>query len=334
MPYGNAGAAPMLQYSLPDGIPSKGRSVITLHNCRYIAIDGLKISDTTMDSNDHTITAQVGYAVVLINSVGITLSNLDISLVGIGIAIGGDSNLVRNCRIQNLRMVVNNRTRLNDDYGAVAIVVGGAQNKITHNLFMNCRAASFDYQFDGGAIEIFGPATNGNRIENNLAINCNGFMECGSARGGESNNNLVKGNVLINNGLLCYIHRSGDFGLSVNNLQFLNNLVIETVQQLTKPSYLLGIGAGEAMSKKIILFKQNICWLTSGIDVIPAGNKAFNAKQFEHEENIYYLKAGRLNFQELPSETVLTNQSLKLADLLPPSFYHSFGWLFPYLEAQ
>lgn len=199
---------------------------------------------------------------------------------------------------------------------------------------MNCWAASYDYRYDGGAIEIFGPATNDNRIVNNLAINCNGFMECGSATGGESNNNLVTGNVLINNGLLCYIHRSGDFGLSVNNLQFVNNLVIETVQRLSKPSYLLGIGDGNTAAQNIIQLKQNIFWLASGIDVIQAGSSAFGAKQFAHEGNIYYLKAGRLNFQKLASEMVLTKPSLKLAELLPASFYQSFDWLFPFLEAQ
>src|SRR5207249_2272724 len=144
----------------------------------------------------------------------------DISLVGVGVEVHGDFNTITTSKFGNLRMVNNTPVSVNgnDDYGANPLVVSGNDNTVSYNSFKDCWATSFDYGYDGGAVELFGGYSR-NKILYNTAINCNGFMEIGSSTGGTASDNLIAYNLLINNGLLTWANIGGSFGVSVINLQ-------------------------------------------------------------------------------------------------------------------
>lgn len=307
--YGSSSAKPIFQYALPDSKSNAARNAIYMYQQSYIEIIGIQITDTTMNPNDHTITSNVGYGVSMDQSNNVKLRNLDISLVGVGVSWDGSSNnLMDSCKVYNLRMVRNTPTSVNnnDDYGANGIVVGGSNNIVTHNLFQDCWAMSYDYGWDGGAVEMFGSSINNNTFMYNTSINNNGFTEIGSNAGGTCNNMLVAYNLLINNGSLAYLQNSGAFAISINNLQFYNNNIVETVNQLTKPTYMLGMQATSSTSN-IIVLKNNIFWLNSGISIISSGSASkFINGQMQHQNNLYHvMNGGAVNYSLDPSEVLL-----------------------------
>ncbi|MGC8751734.1 T9SS type A sorting domain-containing protein [Hydrotalea sp.] len=309
--YGSATAPPVFQYALPDSKSNAARNAIYMYQQSYIEINGIKITDTTMNPNDHTITSNVGYGVSMDQCNYVKLRNLDISLVGVGVSWDGSSNnLMDSCKVYNLRMVRNTPTSVNnnDDYGANGIVVGGSNNIVTHNLFQDCWAMSYDYGWDGGAVEMFGSAINNNTFMYNASINNNGFTEIGSNAGGTCNNMVVAYNLLINNGSLAYLQNSGAFAITINNLQFYNNNIVETVNQLTLPTYMLGMQATSSI-QNIIILKNNVFWLNTGISVISSGSASkFTNGQMVHQNNLYHIiNGGKTNFNLDPTETLLGN---------------------------
>ncbi len=303
--YGTSQNLPVFQYG------STGSSVIYLYQRQYVVIDGFKITDNTMDVNNHSMTAKVGYGIDLDQSNYITLRNLDVSLVGVGVSVGGNNNAISNCKFQNMRMV-RNTSGGDDDYGANGLVIGGANNSITNNSFKDLWATSYDYGYDGGAVEVYGSATGNNTIMYNTVANCNGFMEVGSGSGGSCNNALIAYNLIVNCGLLVYIQNGSTFTISVSNMQFYNNNIVETVKQYTKPSSMIGM-AGSPTAQGIVVVKNNIFWLSSGINVV--GSSKLNSGQLTHNNNIYLLVGGNLGFtahsteMQLPSSTALFNNT-------------------------
>ncbi len=319
MSYGDPTMRPLFQYPLPDNNPQPNRVAIRLYKSSYVVISGISIADTTMDIRDHSAIANVAYAVSLDKCSNVTLNNVDVSLVGIGIEIKGDNNLVSNCKIHNLRMIVNTPNNENDDYGAVAVVLGGSNNKIENNVFMNCWGTSVDFGYDGGGIEVFGNQASNNRIENNIVINCNGFMEFGSNSGGLCTNTVITNNFLINNGLIFYIHNGGAFNLAVSKLNFNNNIIAETANLFTRQSYLIGIGPNRPDKNDIINIKNNLFLIYTESDLLASKLKPFAKNKFTHTGNIYYLKGGKLNFDPEKSEVILDSDPVLKFDELKSS---------------
>ncbi len=134
--------------------------LISLTGSKYIVIDGFKLLDIAMSPADHSVPAHFAYAIGIDNSPNCTIQNCDISLVGVGIQVMGTSNncLITGNYMHNLRMVVNTPGG-DDDYGANPIILETSGNKITYNRFEECWASSYDYGFDGGAIEFYGSAS-------------------------------------------------------------------------------------------------------------------------------------------------------------------------------
>jgi hypothetical protein len=62
-------------------------------------------------------------------------------------------------------------------------------NTITNNYFHDCWANSYDYTYDGGAVEFYGSGSSNNFIGYNTFYDCNGVVENGSGNGGTINNN-------------------------------------------------------------------------------------------------------------------------------------------------
>ncbi len=283
--------------------------IINITNKQYIVIDGIKIIDNSISTTDHSIQAKISYAINLENSPNCSIKNCDISLVGVGIAVlaGSDNTTITGNYMHNMRMVRNTPTSVNpdDDYGANPMVIGSSNNRITNNRFEECWALSYDYGYDGGAVELFGATMNNNMVMYNTAINCNGFMEIGSSSNGTAQNNIVAYNKIINCGIIGVYQNGSTFSVSVNNLQYYNNTVVETVKQYSQPSVMFWMaGTGSA---GMVVVKNNIFWLSSGVNV---ASSKFNSGQMVHSNNIYRMSSGSLGITLNNSELLSTNASL------------------------
>jgi parallel beta-helix repeat protein len=270
--------------------------VINLYNVQHVIIDGIKIIDHSISKTDHSITAKISYAINVEKSTHCTIRNCDISLVGIGISVtqGSDYTTIQGNHIHNLRMVRNTQLAVNsnDDYGANPVVIGSSNNKVINNYFEECWANSYDYGYDGGAIELFGNEMNGNEFMYNTALNCNGFLEVGSSEVGHAKDNVIAYNKIINCGIIGYYHSTSSYKVNIQNLQYYNNTVVETIQQFTKPAYLFAMqGDGQ---KGMIVVKNNIFWLTSGVKF---ASIQFINGQMIHEQNIFNLMNQHDNFR-------------------------------------
>ena len=152
------------------------------------------------------------------------------SLIGTGIfAVNGvGHHLIDRNTIYNLRMIVNDIGGYND-YGANPITLSACNNTITNNTFYGAWAKSYDFTYDGGAIEFYdnGVGVSNNFIAYNTIYDCNGTMEIKGA----CNNNTIAYNKFVNNYSLTY------FQSSCTGWKFYNNVIIET-----KPS-MLGVAS-------------------------------------------------------------------------------------------
>jgi hypothetical protein len=290
--YGNYGSG---------NLPEFNKTVININNNEFIVIDGIKITDKSIDRKDHSIQANIRYAININNSPNCTIKNCDISLVGIGISVtkGSDYTTVTGNNIYNLRMVRNTPAIVNadDDFGANPMVIGSSNNTISYNRFEDCWALSYDYGYDGGAVEFFGDTMNNNKILYNTAINCNGFIEIGSNTKGIANDNIIGYNKIINCGNLGVYHIGATFTVAINNLQYYNNNVVETIQQFTQPTLLFWMD--DIGTPGMIVLKNNIFWLSSGIGF---ATSKFDLGQIIHTNNIYRMSSGTLGITLESSE--------------------------------
>jgi hypothetical protein len=302
MPYGS-GYPPVFQYNLtnPAESSSVNRMIIRLNQVNNVVIDGFELTDYSIPEFDHSVTANVGYGVYIYKGQGDNgnnnvIKNVTISRVGAGIAIdGGSHNTLTGCTIKNLRMVINTPNTSWDDYGAVGIMLAGSDNTITKNQIKDCWGNSFDYQFDGGGIEMYGPSSN-NRILYNTAIGNLGWMEFGSPTGGDAVNNLVAYNLLINNGNVCWINTGNGFTVNVQGLQLFNNNIIETTKpRLPDVTSLIGIFTRPSLSN-VINMKNNIFWVTTSVNITDPVTQPFNGPQLVHQNNLYHLNGGSPGF--------------------------------------
>ena len=316
MPYGS-GNAPAFQYNLANTTESLiyNRVIIRLYQANYVVIDGFEMKDATMSEIDHNLTANVGYGVYMYNSSQNVIKNLTISRLGAGVAIdGGSYNTITDCNISNLRMIINTPGIMWDDFGANGIIVKGSDNTITHNHIQECWAESYDYYFDGGAIEMYGPVSN-NKILYNTASENLGFMEFGSGSGGQALNNVIGYNLLTNNGHVFWINTEGVYSLDVRNLQFYNNNIIEThAPRLTDIRNLIGISTTPTAST-VLTMKNNIFWLTTSSNITDPVAQPFNGPQLIHQSNLYHLSGGSMGYSLDPSERNLNQGDQLFTDI-------------------
>ena len=283
--------------------------IINIYNKQYIVIDGFKIIDRSISETDHTVQAKISYAINIENSPYCTIRNCDISRVGVGISVTAGSNytnIIGNY-MHNMRMVRNTPTTVNpdDDYGANPMVIGTSNNLISNNRFEECWALSYDYGYDGGAVEFFGANMNNNKVIYNTAINCNGFIEIGSNTNGLAENNIIAYNKIINCGILGVYQNGATFTVAVKNLQYYNNTIVETIKQYAKPSVLFWMaGTG---TPGMVTVKNNIFWLSSGVNV---ASSKFNTGQMIHTNNIYRMSSGLLGMTLNSSEILSNNASI------------------------
>ena len=307
MGYG-AGNAPKLQYNVASPTEQNvyDRTVIRLNQANYIVIDGLELTDDYVPWWNHNVNANVGYGIYIYGPNGNgshnVIKNVTMSKLGCGVSIdGGSYNTITDCTIMNLRMILNTPDVAWDDFGAMGIMVGGSNNTITRNIIQECYSNSYDYQIDGGAIEMYGAVSNNKIMYNKCSENL-GFMEFGSSSGQQALNNVVGYNLLINNGHVFWINTNNGYGVDVRNLQFYNNNVIEThAPRLPDVRNLIGI-ASTPWIPNVLTMKNNIFWIATGSNVTDPNIQPFNGPQLIHQSNVYRLSGGLMGFNMDGSE--------------------------------
>jgi len=211
------------------------------------------------------------------------IRNNEITAVGEGLKIHGSYNLITGNTIHDLRIVVNTPGG-DDDYGAVGVWLFAGNNEVAYNRIINCKAESFDYGADGGAVEIWANAdvaVDNNFIHHNYAQGNKGFSEFGG-QGGTSSNTVIAYNVMLDNDRPISIHMGGTFAIEVEGLLFENNTVVDTRQVDTFTAFAFTNGAPTPQTLNI---RNNIFWL---------GNyQKFTlqaANGFAHSYNLFYFK--------------------------------------------
>jgi hypothetical protein len=297
--------------------------LIYIVNCTNITFSTIKICDTTISNTDRTIPSKITIAFQLANNTtGTVIKKCVMDRIGFGIYITASSsgNIIDSCDIGNLRMIRNTPTTINpdDDYGGVPIQISSSNNKFTNNYLHDCWSVSYDYGYDGGGVEFFeeGDTVENNIIAYNTFYDCNGTFEHGSNSDGIANypirNNKIYYNKIINCSSLFYINNNGQYKTYVDNLQFYNNIVIQTVTSRTGTTRLGSMAVNETRTG-IVVFKNNIFQVSNGAAIVRSSQ--WTTGQLIHTNNLYKLSGGSVtNFPLDPTEissqnTIWTNTS-------------------------
>ncbi len=141
--------------------------------------------------------------------------------------------------------------------------------------FVNCRAPSYDFGHDGGAVELYGNLTNVN-VHHNYSTGGDGFLEMG---GGSANNVTVAYNVSDNDyNQLILVHLTGTWASTMSNFKVENNTIVKTISAWKILNF------DGAPSPSTFYFRNNVVYSTqAGV----ANNAAFT-----HANNLYFLANG------------------------------------------
>jgi hypothetical protein len=303
------------------GTGSTISALFRVRTCTSMVFHGLRISDTTISLTDRTVQAKIQKAFVIeASSTNVTVRAIDMERIGYGVYMTRTSpgQTVDSCDVGNLRMIRNTPTSVNpdDDYGGVPVQVSGRNNTITNNYFHDCYSQSFDYGRDGGGIEFFeeGDTIQNNIIAYNTFYDGNGTFEFGSSNDGVANNpimnNKIYYNKIINNNTVVYINNNGQYKTRVRNLQFYNNVIVQTLPN-NNPVGSSGIMFTMATSDTatgILVLKNNIIQLSSGLPVTRSGQ--FTGPNLTHTNNLYKLSNGSVTNFTLGSGEISTSAAI------------------------
>ena len=235
----------------------------------YVVFNNLEVLDPTVNTSSTTRTqkSNIIRAFCMDGTASFCkVLNCKITAVGCAVYFTSPNNTVDGCEIADLTMIVDTPGG-GDDYGAAAIVVSSANNTITHNTISRCYAHSYDYTWDGGAVEIYENRASNNFIAYNTISNCAGISEMT----GTSTGNKFHYNKLINNGEMVYFQNSGI------GIEFYNNVVIEN----TTPKLYQSSLFGGSMPSGTLSMKNNVFQLSTGTKV------ASSSTGIVHQKNIY-----------------------------------------------
>jgi hypothetical protein len=225
---------------------------------------------------------------------------------------GNNNNTIDSCDIGNLRMI-RNTPGGNDDYGGVPVQFSSRNCIVSNNYFHDCYAVSYDYGYDGGGVEFFeeGDSVKGNVVKYNTFYECEGTFEFGSNTDGIANNphsdNVIAYNKFINNNTIVYINNSGGYKTKVTNLQFYNNVVVQSVPN-RNPAGSSGIQFSMATSDAtagIIVLKNNIIQVSNGLELTRSGQ--LSGANLTHTNNIYKLSGGTVTNFTLGATEIATS---------------------------
>jgi hypothetical protein len=292
--------------------------LIRINSCTNITFYGWNISDTTISFTDRTVQAKIQNVFATYQGCsGVVIRKCRMDRIGYGVYFppGNNNNAMDSCDIGNLRMIRNTPTTVNpdDDYGGVPIQLSSSNNTVTNNYFHDCYAVSYDYGYDGGGVEFFeeGSVIENNIIAYNTFYDCNGIFEFGSNNDGVVNNliqnNKIYYNKIINNNTVVYINNNGQYKTAVRNLQFYNNVMLQTVPN-TNPAGSSGIMFSLATADAtagIIVLKNNIIQVSNGLSLTRSGQ--LNGTNLTHTNNIYKLSNGSVTNFTLDGTEISTS---------------------------
>ncbi len=211
----------------------------------------------------------------------VIIQDCEISNTGFGVYLGGPYNLVTRNNIHDLKMIRNtlgtSSPENDDDYGACAVVINESHNTVSNNTMLNCRAPSYDYQHDGGAVEFFGNVDSCT-VAYNYASGCDGFLEVG---GGDMTGNRIHHNMAFNNwNGFAYIHLTGLYGAQISDMRIENNTIVCLKQD---KSYALVLGIGGTASDSMLFFRNNVVYARMNFT---------NSSSFNRSHNIFSMVEG------------------------------------------
>ncbi len=241
----------------------------------YIVIDGFLVNN----SFDNGIAIRPGsdYNIV---------KNCEITTTGKAVAIGGEHNLITQCYMHDLVMVLNTPGGGSDDYGATGVSIEAPDNEVSYCRFLNCIAPSYDFGYDGGAIELYAICDNA-YIHHNRAENCCGFFEVGGGGTASAQDVIMSYNVMINCGA-SGMHLGGAFISDVDNFRFENNTYVDLGETLVWRAIWF---TGAHPTAGVFLMRNNIFYLHNFYRVVNEDTTAFT-----HNNNLYYQIHGTPGF--------------------------------------
>jgi hypothetical protein len=247
------------------------------------------------------------------------IRDIEVTDSGIGVAVNGTNNLITKNYIHDLKMIVNDVGGNGNDYGAVGIEMFNGPNEISYNRLINCHAPSYDFGYDGGAVEIYllyGNA-DGSSFHHNYAENTEGFIEIHSRNLLYSANNVtISQNVIVNTRSFIDIGLPGYGGghelKSTQNIKLEQNTYVDSVSRPQSD------WTGEVFSfhgvtptESQIYIRNNIIYAMNSWWIASTGNPGGG---FTHTNNIYYLNPQRssLGFSLDPTEKRIDPQFVNL----------------------
>lgn len=248
----------------------------------YVVFDGLKVEKTSYRGFNFASGADHNIA-----------KNCEVSTTGVAFYVGNNSssNLFTKNYIHDLIMVVDDtgphcadrkdplwrRNPCDNDFGCVSFWLYGPNNEISFNRSINNIQHSFDYQYDGGFIELYAN-TDGTYAHHNWVENGMGIVE---ASNGHGNNVTIAYNVWIENKGLFAIHLNN---FKVANFKLENNTFI--TRQGTLWNNMFNLYPSDQLTGK--LFVRNNIFVLGG----KASERVARTDNFTHANNIYYLLVG------------------------------------------
>lgn len=291
-------------------------SFVTLRGCTNVRFYGWNISDTTISFSNRYVQAKIRIAFTIeSSSTGTVIRKCTMDRIGYGAYITASSRaqIIDSCSIGNLRMIVNDTTNPDNDYGGVPVQISSRNNTFTNNYLHDCWSISYDYGRDGGGVEFFeeGDTIMNNVIMYNTFYDCNGTFEFGSNSDGVANNpqmnNVIAYNKIINNTTVVYINNNGQYKTKVSNLQFYNNVMIQTVANpnpVGSSGIMFSMATADATTG-IIVLKNNIIQVSNGLALTRSGQ--FSGANLVHTNNVYKLSNGSVTNFTLGSTEIATS---------------------------
>jgi hypothetical protein len=249
------------------------------------AASAVSLLSDRVELSSVVVTGATRYGIQLFGA-GDVVRDTVISDSGIGVRTIGTGDVIDQVTVHDLHMIVNTRGG-NDDFGAVGFDVESADVELSNSSCTNCRASSYDYGYDGGFVEIWNHGDN-LYAHDNLASNTNGFLEIGgSAPGASARNVRILSNTMNEMHGGFFIHNTGDFGISSDNILVQANLINN--RQASTAAVFAGYLGSLSLDNNVI---------------ISNGPVAFTAP-WRHSGNTFYVKTfGAVGFTPAASETV------------------------------
>lgn len=288
------GAKPIIVYSGSDPLYDRNTFYFTGSN---LFIENLNVTYPSQSPDRH-IEAYVTIGIKIETGDNNTIQYCDFSLIGTGVFVndGSNNNNIYQCSFTDMRTIRSDPGGDND-YGSNGCLWGNSNNNtVSHCFFDSCWAYSEDYGIDGGACESYGACSN-NKIIYCYINYSNGVMEIGSGTAGTAADNMVAYCKIINCSELTYTSASGGFPVQCKNMQYYNNVIIDTAG-------VFGFGAcfnyaGSETSDTVFNLKNNIFFLKGGIDVVANSDTLKTL----HQNNSYSVSSGSsTNYHLVPGE--------------------------------